>query len=218
MKPVRLITIPISHYCEKARWALDRQGLAYVEERHFQIFHYLAAYRAARVDAVPVLVTPDAVMTDSTDILRWVDARAPEALKLYPAHPEQRRQIEAFEDELRLLPLAFPFVKGHLHKILELGPDSRLASKAIVDRAFDAVAVKLSDGRAFLAGGRFTAADLTFAALAASVLMPKEYGVVLPQLNELPPEMRAQVETWRAHPAGQFALRMFREHRARHLS
>ena len=33
---LRLITIPISHYCEKARWALDRAALAFREERHVQ--------------------------------------------------------------------------------------------------------------------------------------------------------------------------------------
>ena len=34
MSERRLLTIPISHYCEKARWALERAGLAYREERH----------------------------------------------------------------------------------------------------------------------------------------------------------------------------------------
>ena len=29
-----LITIPLSHYCEKARWALDRVALSYREEPH----------------------------------------------------------------------------------------------------------------------------------------------------------------------------------------
>jgi len=40
---LRLITIPISHYCEKARWALERAGLSYREERHVQGVHRLAA-------------------------------------------------------------------------------------------------------------------------------------------------------------------------------
>jgi glutathione S-transferase len=31
---LRLVTIPISHYCEKARWSLERAGLEYREERH----------------------------------------------------------------------------------------------------------------------------------------------------------------------------------------
>ena len=42
----RLITIPISHYCEKARWALDRAGLAYREERHVQGVHQVVSKRA----------------------------------------------------------------------------------------------------------------------------------------------------------------------------
>ena len=30
--PTRLITIPFSHDCEKALWALERAGVAYTEE------------------------------------------------------------------------------------------------------------------------------------------------------------------------------------------
>ena len=53
----RLITIPMSHYCEKARWALDRLGLRYVEERHLQVFHYPRTYWFSRGPTVPVLIT-----------------------------------------------------------------------------------------------------------------------------------------------------------------
>src|SRR5215210_3065100 len=50
--PLRLVTLPISHYCEKARWALERAGIAYREERHVQGVHRIAArrgHRAARI-------------------------------------------------------------------------------------------------------------------------------------------------------------------------
>ena len=43
---LRLVTIPISPFCEKARWALDRAGLAYREERHVQGASVVAALRA----------------------------------------------------------------------------------------------------------------------------------------------------------------------------
>ena len=43
---LRLVTIPISHYCEKARWALQRARLPYREERHVQGLHRLYARRA----------------------------------------------------------------------------------------------------------------------------------------------------------------------------
>ena len=36
---VRLITIPISHYCERARWALQRAGVDFIEEQHLQMLH-----------------------------------------------------------------------------------------------------------------------------------------------------------------------------------
>ena len=78
---------------------------------------------------------------------------------------------------------------------------------------FDSVAKRLADGRPYLCGDQFTAADLTFAALAASVLMPPEYGVPLPQPEELPEPMAAAVRELRAHPAGAHALAMFRSER-----
>jgi len=42
----RLITIPFSHYCEKARWALELCGIAYEEDGHLPVFHYAATLRA----------------------------------------------------------------------------------------------------------------------------------------------------------------------------
>jgi glutathione S-transferase len=59
---LRLITIPISHYCEKARWALDRAQLPYREERHVQVVHRIAARRAGGRNTVPVLVTHDSTV------------------------------------------------------------------------------------------------------------------------------------------------------------
>jgi glutathione S-transferase len=79
--------------------------------------------------------------------------------------------------------------------------------------AFDDVARRLSDGRRHLCGDRFTAADLTFAALAAAVVVPPQYGVALPQPEQLPPAVRDDVEAFRAHPAGAYALELFVRHR-----
>ena len=74
---------------------------------------------------------------------------------------------------------------------------------------FDAVAERLADGREHLTGDRFTAADLTFACLAAAVIVPPEYGVTLPQPEQLPEPVRGDVERFRAHPAGVYALGLF---------
>jgi glutathione S-transferase len=90
---LRLITIPISHYCEKARWALDRAGLRYREERHVQVVHRIAARRAGGGPTVPVLVTPESVIGESEAILEWVDRRTPADGRLFPAEPQAREQV-----------------------------------------------------------------------------------------------------------------------------
>ncbi len=100
-----------------------------------------------------------------------------------------------------------------IDRFLDITPATAAQSLAQVRLAFDAVAERLGDGRPYLCGERFTAADLTFAALAASVLMPPEYGVPLPQPDELPPPMATVVREFRAHPAGAHALAMFRDER-----
>jgi glutathione S-transferase len=84
-----------------------------------------------------------------------------------------------------------------------------------VREAFDAITERLADGRRYLCGDRFTAADLTFAALSAAVLVPPEYGVALPQPEILPAETASAVREFRAHPAGAYALRLFRDERRR---
>ena len=65
----------MSHFCEKARWALDRAGLDYVEERHVQGVHQVLARRAGGGRTVPVLVTDEGVFPESEAILRYADAQ-----------------------------------------------------------------------------------------------------------------------------------------------
>jgi glutathione S-transferase len=88
---LRLITIPISHYCEKARWALERAGLDYREERHVQGVHRVAARLAGGGQTVPVLVTPAGAIGESAEILHWVDGRTAPEDRLFPTERGERR-------------------------------------------------------------------------------------------------------------------------------
>ena len=248
-QPCVLITIPISHYCEKARWALDRAGVRYRERAHLQLIHWLAVRRAGGGTTVPVLVCGDRVLADSADIVDEADAKAPPGRRLYPDDPGAAAEVRALQRdfdaslgphgrrwmynelrgrrdlaiaygctgvpawERRALALGFPAVTRVIDRFLEITPATAARSLAQVRLAFDAVAERLGDGRPYLCCERFTAADLTFAALAASVLMPPEYGVPLPQPDELPPPMATVVREFRAHPAGAHALAMFRDER-----
>jgi glutathione S-transferase len=96
--PHRLITMPFSHFCEKARWALDAAGVPYEEDGHIPGFHRFAVRRAGGRSSVPVLVTGSGlVLTQSADIVRFADAEAEPARKLYPGEARARVHAEQLE-------------------------------------------------------------------------------------------------------------------------
>ncbi|MEA2422048.1 MAG: glutathione S-transferase, partial [Thermoleophilaceae bacterium] len=110
---------------------------------------------------------------------------------------------------------AWPVAARVIDRYLDITPETADESLREVWAVFGEVAERLADGRPYLLGERFTAADLTFASLAAAVVMPPEYGVPLPGPEELPAEMAAVVRDLRDHPAGRHALAMFRRERGR---
>ncbi len=246
---LRLVTIPISHYCEKARWALQRADLAYREEPHVQGLHRLYARRAGGGKTVPVLVTPEGPIGESEQILEWVDRRTEESQRLFGEGQERERAIALsrrlderlgphgrrliyvrmfdqpevmlrFNDqgvprwEDRLLRLTLPLAERFIARVLEIRPGVEREDEAMVFAEFDRVAEQLADGRPYLLGERFSAADLTFAALAAPIVLPPVYGVELPPLELLDAPTTQLVERGRAHPAGAFALRLYDERKA----
>jgi glutathione S-transferase len=246
---LRLVTIPISHYCEKARWALERAGIPYREERHVQGVHRIAARRAGGGDTVPVLVTPDGALGESEEILIWVDERTPPEQRLFPADPGERAEVmhlcRRLDERLgptgrrlmyihmlaqpklmlrfnnqgvprwedRLLRTGWPVIVRWARRELGIRPGIEVEDEAAVWEEFDHVAELLSDHHEYLCGDRFGAADLTFAALSAAVVVPPVYGVPLPQPETLPAHTATLVQHARDHPAGRYALKLFAERR-----
>jgi glutathione S-transferase len=272
--PARLITIPVSHYCEKTRWALTRLQIPFVEERHMPPFHRFATRgipgrstnstviqtennlssinrlvsRLVGGNSVPVLFTKTSVLQDSDEILKWVDGIAPGKAKLYPTDPDQRQQIEelikVFDSELApavrlwlyfyifnraelvrplwcqgvpwfeklLFPLVFHWMRTNVFQMYTINAASNAEAHDRTCQIFTMVDDLLADGRAYLVGDQFSAADLTFATLAAAVVFPTGYGVIMPELSELPAPMTANIQAFRKTLAGQFVLRLYKEH------
>jgi len=244
MPPAKLITIAFSHYCEKARWALDRADIDYVEDAHLPLFSYIPLKRAGAKRTAPALVTDDgAVLTDSTDILRWCDEHG----RGEPLFPKGDDDVTALEDDFdrhlgpatrrlgyyyllddkratldvmakhgpkweRVVGKASrPLAAALLRRGLKIDAAGAERSRAVIDRTFSEVGERLRDGRTYLCGDRLTAADLTFASLAAPVLLPEQYSEYLPREELVPPAFRDLADHYRETPAGQYGLRVYLE-------
>lgn len=249
MDPAILATIALSHYCEKARWGLDRVGLAYQERPHAPLCHRIATRRRDG-GTLPVLVHGSHRFADSTDILVHADAACGGNL-LYPRGAALRQDVDALEEQFdnklgphtrrwadaQLLPqtkllralwaqgvprleasamsLIAPLARRLARAGYRITPQSAQRSLERVHEVFRQVDERLGSGRRYLAGERFTAADLSFAALAAPVLLPPECRAAQPSFDAVPAPMREEILRLRSTDAGRFALRLFAEERDR---
>jgi glutathione S-transferase len=272
--PARLITIPVSHYCEKTRWALTRAQIPFVEECHMPPFHRLATrqlgkrssldplpeternmsrlnqlvIRSVGGQTVPVLITETAMLRSSDEILNYVDAISPDELKIYPLDPDERKQVdqlvELFDTVLApavrlwaysfimleyhllqplwcqgvpwferwLFPVVFHWMRATAFQMYRINEDSIVAAHASIQQIFELVGNLLADGRSYLVGDQFSAADLAFATLAAAVVIAPGYGVKLPAVNQLPDRMATSVQQFQQTLAGKFVLRLYQEY------
>lgn len=243
-KPFRLITIPVSHYCEKVRWALDYLKLPYVEAAHMPPFYKFATTKAGG-GTVPVLVTEDGNFTDSTDILKYLDSISPNDAKLYPEKPEQRQQVEELEElfdeklgtavrswayfyiidnskiiqpkwtqgvpfvENFLFPVIFPIMRSLVIKKYDVNAESATQYYQQIENVFAKVSDLLADGRNYLVGDKISAADISFASLAAPILQPPQHPIKSSDAEVLPAEFLSKINKLKETAAGKFVLNLY---------
>ena len=241
----RLITIPVSHYVEKVRWALDYLKIPFQESPQMPPFHRGAVQKYG-VTTVPVLIADSIVKTDSTEILRYLDTLHPG--KLYPPDPalqELSTELETLFNltlgvstrcwgysyiltpellyprwtlgvpfwQKLLFPVIFPKVEPIIRESFKITTTSGAKSYQEIIGVFARVTEVLSDGRKYLLGDRFSAIDITFAALAVPILQPAGQYTPSTSLDLLPAQMQADIRNCRLTPAGEFGLRLYRENR-----
>jgi cytochrome P450 len=191
----RLISVSGNPQAEVARWVLCRLGIPYQEE---------SRAGGSQSSAALMLDTTDALLTDGQQVIRYYEGRCTDSRRLFPADPNARAETQQLVD----------FFFAQLGKA---GADSDGRS-AILNSVFDQVERKLADGRRFLVGDSFTAADLSLAALATPALRLSVGGGQLAvgsknPLDQLPAVQREEVEKLRARPAGQFIQRLYEQER-----
>ena len=98
---MKLLEFPHSHYCEKARWALDYKGIPFEAMAILPGFHMITVRKYATDTSVPVLLTDNQVVQGSSEIIHFLDQKYP-SRSLTPADPDERLaclEIEHAMDE-----------------------------------------------------------------------------------------------------------------------
>src|SRR4030095_16022213 len=88
--------IPLSHFNEKVRWALDYKRIAH-RRRVLGADYLIRAWRATGLGTLPILFLDGRAIGDSTHIIAALEDRYPEPA-LYPGDPAARQRALALED------------------------------------------------------------------------------------------------------------------------
>lgn len=192
-----LLTLAPSHYCERARWALDLQTIAYDEERLAPGAHLVRVKRlGASATSLPLLVLGDGSLCQGSDrILDWAG--------LPGRDPEIERRLEQVTAPLirqclyaGLLPdpqsgirdvllrgtsthhatigrLTWPLLRRIMASGMNARPRLLPDLIAQVDRELDWFDRVLAERGDHLVGREFGRADLTAASLLAPIALPQ---------------------------------------------
>ncbi|MEM7424937.1 MAG: glutathione S-transferase C-terminal domain-containing protein [Pseudomonadota bacterium] len=238
----RLITFGISHFCEKARWALDWHRIDYQEECWVPGLHVLSSRLAgARSSALPLLLSSREPVQGSGAILDWasrhgngpelnhpdaagIEERADNGIGIHlrhyvysiclPRSPESVRPalyLNLGHAKALAGRATWPLVRRLMIKGFRITPETPERAKARFETELDWLDDLLSDGRPFLAGARFTRADLAVASLLSPLTRPAQMAVY--RKLELPAELELAFGNWMQRPSAKWAAGLYRTHR-----
>ena len=230
----RLYVLPASHYCERARWALDLSGVAYSETCWAIGPHVPLARRLAPATTLPILDTGREIIQGSGRIMDWTGLAGDD--------PDLERR---FEDRIGVL------VRQYLYSAT-LGESRSLISALVRDGApawqagaaramwpvtrramiermnarpsmLTVLAVEIEaelawfeeqmDGRGYLRGNAIGRADITAASLLAPLARPD--ACPLYRSIVLPAVVETTLAIWSGQPSIKWVLRLYENERYR---
>ena len=87
---MKLLEFPHSHYCEKARWALDYKGIPFQAVTIMPGLHMITVRKYAPDTSVPVLLGDNEVVQGSSEIINYLEQKYP-LPSLTPTDADQRQ-------------------------------------------------------------------------------------------------------------------------------
>ncbi|MBL4661120.1 MAG: glutathione S-transferase [Alcanivoracaceae bacterium] len=93
---IKLYQFPISHYCEKVRWALDHKEIKHEVVNLLPGLHIKQTTKLAKHSSVPVIVDGDQVIQNSDKIITYLDKNHPQN-NLTPTDGETKKQALEWE-------------------------------------------------------------------------------------------------------------------------
>ncbi|CAO3649643.1 unnamed protein product [Cunninghamella echinulata] len=251
----KLHTFKVSHFSEKARWALDYCNVPYVEKCHVPVLHRLTFLMNFFFSVTVPLFVPHQkgyprTLPESAQIVQYANDNSRNNKKLLPENQDLVKEIHALEKifdtqfgpaiprfvyyyiidnksiiyklfstgmkpgiQTFILNHGFYVIKTIMKIYFALSKKRRDASEKKIDTIFQMVEDRLSDGRRYLVGDSLSTADITFASLAAPLISPEELPIYYEVKDMFPQEGKDIIMKYRESVAGQFALRIYKDHR-----
>lgn len=233
------LTLAPSHYCERARWALDRQAIAYDEERLAPGAHILRVRRlGASSTSLPLLVLGDGSLCQGSNrILDWTG--------LPGGDPEIERRLErataplvrqclyaglladpksGIRDVLlrgtskphaAIARLVWPLLRRTMTAGMNAQPRLLPDLTPQVERELEWFDLVLAERGDHLVAGRFGRADLTAASVLAPLAMPKVEPVMSISAGiRWPPSLAHVLARWSDRPTLKWVRHLYETHRA----
>ncbi|WP_407523598.1 glutathione S-transferase N-terminal domain-containing protein [Methylobacterium oryzisoli] len=231
-REARLFVLAPSHFCERARWALDHAGVIYREVRCAPGPHALIAIRLGTGTALPILNTGTQVIQGSDRILTWtgISGGDPDlegrferwvgplvrrylysALLHHPSSKVREILLDGVPRPQALMGrLLWPLTRQRMIRGMEAWADARPGLERQVEAALDWFDAQVA-GRHYLVGGGFGRADITAASLLAPLARPA--ACPLYRHLSLPFAVEDALRGWRKRRSLFWVERIYAEHR-----
>jgi glutathione S-transferase len=240
----KLVTFGISHFCEKARWALDWHGITYDEISWPPGVHLVLTKRCgAKCTTLPIVLDGERVIQGSGAIIDWADQRTQNRDRTLTVADsleiEQRadnvigvhvRRL-AYSETLPRSPhlvkpalfsntsrshrlignMMWPVTRRAMMRMYDITPDAASESRSKLESEMSWLDGMLADGRPYLAGDRFSRADIAVTSLLAPFARPKEMAT----FHDLPltDALVVDCERWRDRPVMRWVIAQYQTHR-----